>query len=61
MSTEKTSVKSLLSENNDNINYANIVDNNISEKKTNIFEKSEEKTDLLNIQVKSKRGLKFHN
>ncbi|CAG8589881.1 2930_t:CDS:1, partial [Funneliformis mosseae] len=49
MSTEKTSVKSSLSENNNNINY---VDIHISEKETNIFKKSEEKTDSLNIQVK---------
>src|SRR5215204_5597910 len=57
MSTEKTS----MSENNDNINYVDIVNDNISEKETNIFEKSEEKTDSLNIQVKSKGGSKLRS
>jgi hypothetical protein len=71
MLTNRTSKKHSRSEdNNYNIDYIDVekfipslnnTDDNISEKNTNIFEKLEEKSDSLKVQVKNKGGSKLRS
>ncbi|RGB30352.1 hypothetical protein C1646_711484, partial [Rhizophagus diaphanus] len=70
MLTNRTSKKHSRSEDNHNIDYIDVekfipslnnTDDNILEKNANIFEKLEEKSDSLKVQVKNKGGSKLRS